>query len=364
VACFEARHPEDLRIGLLGGFWVQVGSRRIAQFVSGRKPAQLLKLLAIAPGHRCAREEVEDTLWPESAIGRATNNLHRTLYTARHFLEPDLPRGTHSFYLRLEGNAVMLRGPRLLWIDVEAFEVAAAVALRMRGQAAYEAALRLYEGELLPDDRGEEWAASRREHVRSLYLDMLLGAVRLHEAHGEPEAAIARLQQIVLAEPIHEEAHRRLMRLLAVTGAPQRALRQYARLREVLRRELDVEPDAETEQLHSNIVAGHLGPSLPQAEVERGPSLNATQLGTLILGPAARGPSVLTRREREIVELVGHHLTNRQIAAQLGLSKRTVDTHLGHILRKLGARRRDEVLHWAAQHGLLPPYPRQRGPRV
>jgi DNA-binding CsgD family transcriptional regulator len=193
---------------------------------------------------------------------------------------------------------------------------------------------------------------------------MLLGAVRLHEAHGEPEAAIARLQQIVLAEPIHEEAHRRLMRLLAVTGAPQRALRQYARLREVLRRELDVEPDAETEQLHSNIVAGHLGPSLPQAEVERGPSLKATEPGTLVLGPAARGPSVLTRREREIVELVGHRLTNRQIAAQLGLSKRTVDTHLGHILRKLGARRRVEVLHWAAQHGLLPPYPRQRGPRV
>ena len=141
----------------------------------------------------------------------------------------------------------MLRGPRLLWIDVEAFEVAAAVARRMPEQSAYEAALGLYGGELLPDDRGEEWAASRREHVRSLYLDLLLGAVRLHEARGEPDAAIARLQQIVLAEPIHEEAHRRLMRLLAVAGAPQRALRQYARLREVLRRELDVEPDAETE---------------------------------------------------------------------------------------------------------------------
>ncbi len=58
---------------------------------------------------------------------------------------------------------------------------------------------------------------------------------------------------------------------------------------------------------------------------------------------AAQPPVVLTRREREVAELVGRGLTNRQIASELHLSERTVDKHVANILGKLNLHSRAQV---------------------
>ena len=57
---------------------------------------------------------------------------------------------------------------------------------------------------------------------------------------------------------------------------------------------------------------------------------------------------VLSRREAEIAELVGRGLTNRQIATSAHISERTVETHVGHVLAKLGFTRRSEIAAWVA----------------
>ena len=57
-----------------------------------------------------------------------------------------------------------------LWIDVEAFEGAAATARRVLEPAAYRAAIDLYSGELLPQDRYERWAEERRAELREVQL--------------------------------------------------------------------------------------------------------------------------------------------------------------------------------------------------
>jgi DNA-binding SARP family transcriptional activator len=49
-----------------------------------------------------------------------------------------------------------------LWVDVEAFEEVAATARREKEPAAYWTAIELYSGELLPEDRYEEWSEGRR----------------------------------------------------------------------------------------------------------------------------------------------------------------------------------------------------------
>jgi predicted ATPase/DNA-binding CsgD family transcriptional regulator len=59
--------------------------------------------------------------------------------------------------------------------------------------------------------------------------------------------------------------------------------------------------------------------------------------------PAATSGLPLTKREREIAELIAHGLTNRQIAARLVIAERTVDTHVGRILAKLGCARRAQI---------------------
>jgi non-specific serine/threonine protein kinase len=61
----------------------------------------------------------------------------------------------------------------------------------------------------------------------------------------------------------------------------------------------------------------------------------------------------LTRREREITELIATGLTNRQIAARLFIAQRTVDTHVAHILAKLGCSNRAQVA--AVTSALRPP---------
>ncbi len=58
---------------------------------------------------------------------------------------------------------------------------------------------------------------------------------------------------------------------------------------------------------------------------------------------AAQPPVVLTRREREVAELVGRGLTNRQIASELHLSERTVEKHVANILRKHNLHSREQV---------------------
>ena len=51
----------------------------------------------------------------------------------------------------------------------------------------------------------------------------------------------------------------------------------------------------------------------------------------------------LTKREHEVTELIAGGLTNRQIAERLFIAQRTVDTHVGHILAKLGCNSRSQA---------------------
>jgi len=54
----------------------------------------------------------------------------------------------------------------------------------------------------------------------------------------------------------------------------------------------------------------------------------------------------LSRREREVAQLVARGLSNREIADRLYLSERTIDNHVHHILDKLGFDSRVQVATW------------------
>ncbi|HJQ46981.1 MAG TPA: LuxR C-terminal-related transcriptional regulator [Amycolatopsis sp.] len=70
-----------------------------------------------------------------------------------------------------------------------------------------------------------------------------------------------------------------------------------------------------------------------------------------LAGDVGDSPSVtLTRREREVAELITEGLTNKAIAAKLVLSPRTVDGHVERIFTKLGVTTRSQVAVWMAQH--------------
>ena len=65
--------------------------------------------------------------------------------------------------------------------------------------------------------------------------------------------------------------------------------------------------------------------------------------------------SALTPREREVMHHLGRGYAYKRIGARLHLSPRTVESHVGAVLRKLQLTSRHEVTHWAAARGLIEP---------
>lgn len=66
--------------------------------------------------------------------------------------------------------------------------------------------------------------------------------------------------------------------------------------------------------------------------------------------PRVEQPSPLTPRQREIARLVALGMSNREIAAHLGVSFGTVGTHVQHVLDRLGVSSRAAIAAWVGQH--------------
>lgn len=64
-------------------------------------------------------------------------------------------------------------------------------------------------------------------------------------------------------------------------------------------------------------------------------------------------PEILTEREREVLQLVAEGKTNQQIAKSLFLSIKTVQTHRAHIMAKLGAHDRTDLVKFAIRTGMV-----------
>jgi predicted ATPase len=178
-------------VKLLGGFAANVGGVDVPENVWRlRKARELVKLLALAPGHRLHREQAMDVLWGDRSPGAAANNLNQAVHVARGVL------GAGSIEV---GNELIVL---LAEIDVDRFEAVAGDARRMGTPAAYRAALSLYGGELLPENRYDDWAAGRREELAELYGELRdgLGAVpaadRLHLLPAEVSSFVGRGREL------------------------------------------------------------------------------------------------------------------------------------------------------------------------
>jgi predicted ATPase/DNA-binding SARP family transcriptional activator/DNA-binding CsgD family transcriptional regulator len=296
--------PAELQIRLLGGFQVDVVGQLVAPSAWRRRAAAVVKLLALAPRHQLHPEQVMESLWPELAPAGARNNLHRTLHTARRILEPARRSGAPPAFLCLRGDMLALAASASVWVDVTAFEAAAERARATRDRSAYEAALRSYTGDLLPDDRYEDWAAAKREDLRRCWIELLLELAGVQRAQGDDGAAIATLRRVIASEPTHEGAHLELMRRYLAGGRRGDALRLYRQLREALSSEFGVAPDAAIERLYGSILVGDAPLDLGGDGGSAGPLGPAP---TPPETPPANFPLQLTSfvgREREVNEII------------------------------------------------------------
>jgi predicted ATPase len=148
----------EVTIRLLGGFAALVDDAPVPDRAWRlNKARELVKLLALAPGHRLHREQAMDVLWRDRDPSAAANNLNQAVHFARRAL------GAEAIEVRQE--LLVLDAD----VDVERLEQAAADARRSATPAAYRAALSLYGGVLLAENRYDDWAQERREELAALY---------------------------------------------------------------------------------------------------------------------------------------------------------------------------------------------------
>jgi predicted ATPase/tetratricopeptide (TPR) repeat protein len=144
-------------VTLLGGFAAEADGTPVPDSAWRlRKAKELVKLLALADGHRLHRERAMDALWPERDPAAAANNLNQAVHAARKALGAEAIE-LQDGLLRLEAD-----------LDVEAFELAVVDARRDRTAAACERALSLYGGELLPENRYDDWADLERGRLAAM----------------------------------------------------------------------------------------------------------------------------------------------------------------------------------------------------
>jgi DNA-binding SARP family transcriptional activator len=250
----------DLRISVLGAFEVDLDGRSVGQASWRRNRARaLVKLLALATGHHLHREQLIDALWPALDPEAGARNLRKAAFFARQALGAE-----HLVNL---GESIALSAPNL-WVDVRAFEDAIAAGRRSE-------AIALYRGDLLPDDLFEPWTEDPRERLRLRLHRLLLDEAAEQEATGKIAEAIDSLERLVASEPLHDEAHLALVRLLALSGARHRALLHYRQFADRLRLELDVEPEPGLRRVADEIASGRFQASAsaarPGADGTEGP---------------------------------------------------------------------------------------------
>jgi DNA-binding SARP family transcriptional activator/tetratricopeptide (TPR) repeat protein len=224
-----------IMITLFGEFTVTVGGREVgANQWTRRHASGLVKVLSLAPGRRLHREQMIDTLWPDDTVDEAVPKLHKAAHFARKAI--DVPDA-----IVLRDDHVQLCPDHDVAIDVVTFDELSRQAIASGDVAVARDALALYRGDLLPQDRYDEWAEQRREQLRQRRLDLL----RLDE----------QWEAVVEIDPSDEVANLNVMRRHAAAGDRHAAIRQFERLDRHLRRELGVAPGRDAVALRDRLLA-------------------------------------------------------------------------------------------------------------
>jgi len=320
------------RVELLGGLRVQQGERTITRFRT-QKTAALLAYLAYHLDRAHPREVLAELLWPWASPTAGRESLSTALASLRRQIEPPgLPKGA---VLKTDRFSIQLN-PQTVSTDVAEFQAALQAAEQAGNETervqALTDAVGLYRGPLLPGYY-QDWVLPEQDRTAELYLQAVLRLTKALEKAGELEQASDWARRAIAADPLREEAHKELMRLLIVARQPEAALKQYHELARLLRDELDAEPSEDIQRLAERLEAVKGQAPIARAEPARATpqprGRKALPTGTVtFLLTDIEGSTRLSEVAGEAFDdaLTAHHKLLRQQFRQ----------HGGHEVKELG----------------------------
>jgi len=255
-------------IELFGGLRARSGDRVLERFQT-QKTAALFAYLAFDLSRRRSREELVDLLWPDADLDAGRNRLSQAIGWLRTQLETaDTGRGS----VVIADRQYVSLNPDSVVTDAAQFErhLQAATgqdaALNIENLAA---AVALYQGDLLAGHY-EDWIIGERQRFLNLFLDATRRLVQHYQSRKEFEKALEYARRSLAVDPLSEELHCDLMRLLAACGQTAMAIRQYRELERVLARELNETPSKPARDLIEEIRHMRSEPAAAPAEPRTG----------------------------------------------------------------------------------------------
>ena len=273
-----------LEITLLGPPRVERDGRPIA--FDTRKATALLAHLALADRPR-SREALAELLWPDRGPEHARGALRRTLSTLRTAIGEE--------WLETSAGRVALSRAKDLEIDVERFR---ALSEDGGAEAALAEAVELSRGEFMEGfalrDSAEfdHWQAGEADALRRELAGVLGRLVELLAARGAFPRAVALTRRWLALDPLHEPAHRALIRLLAWSGDRAAALDAYRECVRALSRELGVAPLPDTTALYERVNEGTLDRPSRDADGMATPAFRIAQPADRARGGVGDAPLV------------------------------------------------------------------------
>ena len=278
-----------------------------------RKAIALLAYLAVndigRPRQKYSRESLSALLWPDFEQAKAFSNLRTILWELRQAMGED--------WLIAERESVQLNPGAEIDLDVAHF-----LDLLSQARQQNDPALRiplLVEGTKLYRDHFlsgfslkdapnfNEWAFAEAEELRRKLADALSILSEDYRALGQADKAIPYARRLVTVDQLNESSHRQLMEVYWQAGQHSAALKQYQTCEQILRKELNLDPQPETRALYKKILKGEVKPVRVEKQIETvSPKNNLPLQLTTFIGREREQDEIihLVKKDR-LVSLVG-----------------------------------------------------------
>jgi DNA-binding SARP family transcriptional activator len=253
-----------LRISLFGSMALTSGVDESSEVAVTGRSASLLAYLALGQGRSFSRSELLASLWPEPGASASTGSFNTALWRLRRLLET--PPLMHGALIASDRRGAIGLCPQVdVWVDVAEFDRLVAPRLAVTVERlteadidALEAGVRLYKADLLIE-LTDDWALRARERYRRNFLNALYRLMQIAMIRRRYLDGVVHAQRILDHDPLREDVHRDLMQLFVASGQRALALRQFEHCRELLRRELAIQPMRETQALYQRIADSAIG---------------------------------------------------------------------------------------------------------
>lgn len=282
----SAKCGEEVFVLLVAPFEVRRG---VALQTVPKKAQGLVAYLASQLGRPVSREHLATLLWGNSGTEQARQSLRQALVALRNALGPK-----SNDLLATDTASVLLQSRDALQIDIVQYEAAC----RSSARQDLERAASLYRGEFLADlhipvEPFSEWVSLERQRIATLQSDLLLRLAEARASAADGNGAIASARNLTTHDPLREEGHRLLMRLLVAVGQRTAALQQYDKLTKLLQDQLGIPPDRDSVALAAQIRAGRIAIEQERQPVTSSPVPPRQDLIAVEARPmVASGPSL------------------------------------------------------------------------